>query len=311
MPEEHTEQVSENNKKRHTFQKFCTIASLVLLLVAIGFGFNAYRDYKRYKVAEEDWNKIQEIAHSDDSDNGAEDTTVPTIPEHHIVDSKDMMDDPSSIEEMDEETDEYLLERIDMDSLKAINSDVVMWIRIPGTSVDYPAMQEPSYPIDASTPKYLYANMYNEYSICGSLFIPALYKNQEYEEGYAHTIIYGHNMRDGSMLGTLSEYKSYDFYEEHPYFYVYHTDRTERWLICSIAHIQADAKLYRTPYKLGTEEYKAMQEELRKLSYYDTGVTKFNEYIPSITLSTCDWTYTDKSGRMVVTAMLDKTLYWG
>ena len=72
----------------------------------------------------------------------------------------------------------------------------------------------------------------------------------------------------------------------------------------------ADENLYTTPYKFGTEEYQDMLEYLKSISYYDTNVNEFDVDVPAVTLSTCDWGYENRGGRLAVTGVLDKVLVW-
>ena len=314
MPED---QVSENKSDKKTSSKkglriAAYVLSFALLLTSGYFGYRLYRNYAEHKDARDDWADVRDIAYADPSST-PEPTQEPTLQDHHVVDTNDNIptDMPKDEDITEEEVidDPNMVKRIDFSVLKKSNPDVIAWITIPDTQVDYPVMQDFNYPSKLEEPYYIHRNMYGQYSISGSLFIDDRYKD-DVDNSIAHKIIYGHNMKDGSMFSCLLNYKSQDYYEKNKYFYVHYPDRTERWLICAVTHVQSTSKMYFTPYRIGTEDYKAMLEELQNTSYYDTGVHKFNEYVPSITLSTCDWTYSDLNGRMAVTGVLDVTLYW-
>ena len=86
------------------------------------------------------------------------------------------------------------------------NSDCVGWIYIPGTSVNYPVMHTPDNP-----QKYLRKDFYGNYSQSGVPFLDArcdLYNT--------NLIIYGHNMRNGTMFSDLKKYTNTDFRNAHP-----------------------------------------------------------------------------------------------
>ena len=90
--------------------------------------------------------------------------------------------------------------------LKAENPDFVGWIKIEGTSVNYPVVQtkaEPQY--------YLRRSFEGSYSIAGTPFLDA---QCDMEKGIG-LIIYGHNMKDGSMFADLAKYRSKDFWQAH------------------------------------------------------------------------------------------------
>lgn len=86
------------------------------------------------------------------------------------------------------------------------NSDCVGWICIPDTEMDYPVMHTPANP-----QKYLRLDFYGQYSVSGVPFL----------EGRCsmdgdHLIIYGHNMKNGTMFGSLKQYTDMDYLTEHP-----------------------------------------------------------------------------------------------
>lgn len=85
------------------------------------------------------------------------------------------------------------------------NPDLIGWVSIPGTGVDYPVLytpQDPEY--------YLRRDFYGEYAVSGSIFA-----GEGWTPGGAHTILYGHNMDDGSMFAALLDYQEEDFAREH------------------------------------------------------------------------------------------------
>lgn len=94
-------------------------------------------------------------------------------------------------------------------NLKALfnqNSDCIGWIYIPGTAVNYPVMYTPSNP-----QKYLRRDFYCNYSQSG---VPFLDSRCDLES--TDLIIYGHNMRNGTMFSQLKNYVNADFRKAHP-----------------------------------------------------------------------------------------------
>ena len=89
----------------------------------------------------------------------------------------------------------------DYDSLLAINSDCIGWIRIDGTDIDYPVVQA------ADNSFYLHHNFNQESAICGAIFMD--YRN-DIDLAREHLILYGHQMKDGSMFKELNGYKDTD-----------------------------------------------------------------------------------------------------
>lgn len=88
------------------------------------------------------------------------------------------------------------------------NSDTIGWLKIDGTDIDNVVMYAPN-----EIEKYLHTDFYGNYSYRGCLYV------DEYCDIFRsdNIIIYGHNMKDGSMFGALMGYQDEDFYEKHKY----------------------------------------------------------------------------------------------
>ena len=112
------------------------------------------------------------------------------------------------------EEEQAFLRNINFESLqKNENKDIYSWIYIPGTNIDYPIVQHPS-----DNAYYL------NHNLNGTKGYPAcIYTELENQKDFGdfQTIIYGHNMRDGSMFHDLRYYQEKDYVEEHPYIYIY------------------------------------------------------------------------------------------
>ena len=100
---------------------------------------------------------------------------------------------------------------VEEEELSAKNSDYACWIYIPGTMVNYPVVWRKD---DNSF--YLNHGFNGEKARCGSLFADGCYA--PFSEKV--TVIHGHNMRDGSMFGSLKQYLNRDILQEFPYIYV-------------------------------------------------------------------------------------------
>lgn len=96
---------------------------------------------------------------------------------------------------------------VDFDALQEINSDIVGWIYIEGTSINYPIVQgeDNSYYL-----KHLFSKEWNS---SGCIFMDS---RNSLDFSDRHTIIYGHHMKNGTMFSDLDGYKTQEFYEQHP-----------------------------------------------------------------------------------------------
>jgi len=101
---------------------------------------------------------------------------------------------------------------IDFEELKNINEDSTAWLYSPDTVIDYPVMKAADYNY------YLSHLPDGTWNANGSLFID--YNNAP-DFSDRLTVIYGHHMKSGSMFGNLKGYKSQEYFDEHPYMYLY------------------------------------------------------------------------------------------
>lgn len=103
---------------------------------------------------------------------------------------------------------------IDFDELEKQNSDIYAWITVPNTNIDYPILQ--SYSEDDLF--YMDHDINKKYYVAGSIFTQKL-NHQDFSD--PNTVIYGHNMKNGSMFRNLHKFKNKDFFEENEFFYIY------------------------------------------------------------------------------------------
>lgn len=101
--------------------------------------------------------------------------------------------------------------KVDFSVLQQENEDIVAWLYSNGTQINYPILQ-------GKDNEYYVRKLPNrKYNIAGSLFMD--YRNSKDFNDY-NTIIYGHNMKNGTMFGTLQKYKNQKYYDEHKTIYL-------------------------------------------------------------------------------------------
>lgn len=145
--------------------------------------------------AQEESVKMEELKSSIVSETVAETTTEVAV---------------ETVEETKIEEEAYV-SPIDFTELKAQNADVQYWIYVDGTNIDYPVMNDGSE-------SYLHLNFDGEKSSQGSLFVDP-------SSNDSLTIIYGHNMRNGSMFHDVDRYNNKDFFESHQSVKLYEEDK--------------------------------------------------------------------------------------
>lgn len=107
---------------------------------------------------------------------------------------------------------------LDFAGLQEINPDVYAWIYVPDTSVNYPIVQRAG---DAEY--YLRRDLQGNHSTAGTIFTQ-YYNHKDWLDNL--TVIYGHNMNDGSMFASLHYFEDSQFFQEHPYIYIYTPEYT-------------------------------------------------------------------------------------
>lgn len=165
---------------------------------------------------------------------------------------------------------------VDFWGLQKKNQDVVAWLYMPGLSLSYPILQ------GENNDSYLHRGMDGESLFAGSIFLEE--KNSPFMVNY-NTILYGHNMRDGTMFGRLKEYQKQETYEACPYFWVYLPGQALLYRIFSVQVAKAGADAYLLRFA-GLEEYNLWKERMHAASTLAT-LDLNSEDGKVITLSTC------------------------
>lgn len=177
------------------------------------------------------------------------------------------------------------------------NPDMVGWIQIEGTSIDYPVMQTPADPN-----YYLKHDFEKNYTDYGCPFVQA---DCDASTPSDNLIIYGHNMKDGSMFADLAKYRSKDFWQSHKTVWFDTELGSCAYEIFAVIHttVQADAAdafpFYLFADAAAPEDFADYVSACKARALYDTGI--FAEHGDKLlTLSTCD-NITD-NGRLLVIA---------
>lgn len=177
------------------------------------------------------------------------------------------------------------------------NPDMVGWIRVPDTKLDYPVVFTPE-----DEEKYLHRNLNGHFSVGGVPFISA---SCSLEPRSDNLIIYGHNMENGTMFRPLLRYEQVNFWREHPVIYLSSLYREEPYQVVAAfydrVYLQSEDcfKFYQFIDAGSEEDFNTAISYFKKRSLYDTGVTaEYGDEL--ITLVTC--AYHVDNGRFVVVA---------
>lgn len=161
---------------------------------------------------------------------------------------------------------------IDFGELDKINTDVIGWLYIPDTHIDYPILK------GANNDSYIRTNIYKNYENGGSIFMEET-NNPDFQD--SNTIIYGHKMQTSEMFSDIVNWKEKDFFDKHPYVYIYLKDGSVNvYRILSINKIDAYDAAY-TP----NVDVPAFMEK-----FYSTSIQSYKtdkEITKLLMLSTC------------------------
>lgn len=226
----------------------------------------------RYNELSSDKNQIQQFV-----------DTAPTTPDGDLDPDGDYPFDPTSAI-LPEYQDAY-----------SQNDDLIGWIRIDGTVIDYPVMQhleEKDY--------YLERNFDEEYSKHGCIYVREQCNPFKPSD---NVVIYGHYKQDGSMFHDLHGYYRESFWKEHQFIefdtiYEHHT-----YQILAVFKVNVNDSDFFPYHRFNNaesaEEFDQFVSDVKSMSFYDTGVdAEYGDKL--ITLSTCE--YTLSNGRLVVVA---------
>lgn len=252
--------------KRRT-RKYLTLLLAAVLLCSTGL---LLRQYLSDQNAEAIYREAQLLAVSETVP--AETTPPETVPETTAL--PEMRWVPAEVEEEDPHMTELAV--LDLSALREVNPDVVGWIRIPGTKVDYPFLQ------GEDNTYYLKRTWNNTPLGAGSIFLEC---QNSRELTDFNTIVYGHNMNNGSMFNSIRQYAAQSYYEEHPYIYILSDAGVWRYEVFSSYRAPVDAFTYGLSFRQQETRETFLTSALES-SVIETGV------IPAVTdrivtLSTC------------------------
>ena len=175
------------------------------------------------------------------------------------------------------------------------NPDLVGWIKIEGTKINYPVMQTPDF-----EDYYLVRDFYGQPSAHGCIYVN---ETSDVFKPSDNLLIHGHRMKDGSMFALLHKYKDKKFWQDHPLITFDTITEHHTYQILSVflttVSVGEGFPYYQFIDAADQAEFDEFVGLCKEFSLYDTGVdASYGNKL--ITLSTCE--YSQENGRMVVVA---------
>ena len=246
-------QKQPEQKKKKKSDVLLTIALIVAIAVFCYAAFNLYHIYTEYKKGTDEYNQIEEMAVTERDADSAE-----------VAGPNAQLKPPIEV---------------DFDKLKSVNEDVVGWIYVD-------ALPDISYPIvkGKDNQTYLHQTYEKNYNFAGTIFVD--YENSG-DFSDCNTLVYGHNMKNGSMFGHLKKFREDDkLYKQDKYFWILTPERNYRYEIITAYTTGVNSDTY-TLFKGTGEEFEKYLETIKGYSEIQTDDTDLTIKDRIVTLSTC------------------------
>lgn len=240
---------------------------VLILLLVVALAISACRLYQYYNGYRLDGLKYEDLRERVVESEGYDDVTKNRITDREKINA--------SVKEACEP-----LFSINWDKLKAINNDICGWVYFPG-------IPPISYPILQAEDNDFYVNRSYDLNVedskAGSIFMD--YRmNSDFTSPYS--IIYGHTLRDGSMLTKLVKMKDQKLYEEYPYFWIYTPQEKLCYKIFSVFQCSRSDELFQKTFKTVDNDFADFYNELRDRNIMNNN-TASDEPTRIIIFSTC------------------------
>ena len=246
-------QKQPEQKKKKKSDVLLTIALIVAIAVFCYAAFNLYHIYTEYKKGTDEYNQIEEMAVTERDADSAE-----------VAGPNAQLKPPIEV---------------DFDKLKSVNEDVVGWIYVD-------ALPDISYPLvkGKDNQTYLHQTYEKNYNFAGTIFVD--YENSG-DFSDCNTLVYGHNMKNGSMFGHLKKFREDDkLYKQDKYFWILTPERNYRYEIITAYTTGVNSDTY-TLFKGPGEEFEKYLETIKGYSEIQTDDTDLTIKDRIVTLSTC------------------------
>ncbi len=166
---------------------------------------------------------------------------------------------------------------VDWNYLRTVNTDIIAWLYCPDTRINYPVMQT------SDNDYYLHRSYDRQPNTAGSLFADY---NSAAGVTSSNFIVYGHNMKDGSMFATVYNYVTQDYYNQHPVMYL--LTPTQNYRVDLIAAHIVESSMDNYPGYFQGGEYQDYLNKIVSSSFFRTSANVTTNY-QLITMSTCDY----------------------
>lgn len=187
----------EKEEKKRRKGIIGTILTVIILSICVGgFCFSAYTlygYYRTYKDGEDEYEKLRSYIQEDEGSDAQANK------------------EENSDSKKKKKTDSFQAPKVDFDELKNINPDIIGWIKVQGTVINYPIVQ------GEDNTYYLKKTFERQSNYSGAIFMDYLNAPDFSSD---NTVLYGHNLKTGEMFGGLQKYEKKDYLKDHKYIWI-------------------------------------------------------------------------------------------
>ncbi|MDO4321443.1 MAG: class B sortase [Lachnospiraceae bacterium] len=274
-------------KRRKTFGDIMsTLLMLIALVVFIFSGYTLYGFYQEYHKGSVEYDNLEssyavDEQETEDFDALENEAALQNISGREVV---------TVTENGREVTLPMMHNPIDFAELQQVNSDIVGWLRIRALDISYPVVQ------GEDNDFYLHRTFEKEDNFAGCLFVNCDNSPKLTDQ---NTIVYGHNMKNGSMFGKLKQFREEGTFDKGKYFWMFTPDLIYQYRIFSATVVDKTGLTYQTFFT--DDEFSQWMNYAFETSEVDNTGVEVTKDDRVMTLSTCTG---DDSTRFVVMGKL-------
>ena len=175
---------------------------------------------------------------------------------------------------------------IDFAALKAVNEDIIGWLVVEALDISYPIVQ-------SEDNDFICTDHGKDIQLC-RLYLSDYMNKPDFSD--CHSIVYGHNMKNGSMFGTLKQFRDKDVYSKSMYFWICTPEKNYKYRIFSAHEVQVESEAY-TLFSGPDKAFEDYMKKMKDLSEIPVGDVAFDKMDRVVSLSTCTG---DTSTRFIV-----------
>lgn len=255
--------MSEKKKKsKSSDKKVLILVEVLCVLIFLYAAFQLYSIYQDYHRATEEYESLSEQVVTIEKPVSTQEETVEEEKEESVLDLP-----------YDYEVPSY---KVDLAAVKAQNADTIGWIILPDTRINYPIVKS------KDNAEYLTTTFEGQSSTSGAIFVDMLCASDFSNE---NTIIYGHNMKNGSMFRALNNLTNKEYFWRHHIFCIDTGNGFENYEIISCYEtVETDLSSWQISFE-SKEDYGEWLESIANRCTYDCVDYDVNKN--TVTLSTC------------------------